>query len=116
MPVRKCSNGKWRIGDGECVYRTEAAANRAYRAYLAMDDDEDNHEDDHEDYHEDYHEDDHKDDHEDEPMSTKKPSAIAKAASTKPAKVVISPPTEKSRCITSIHKMRPSLLITAMRG
>lgn len=46
MPVRKCNNGKWRIGDGECVYTTESAANRAYRAYLAMEDDEDNHEDD----------------------------------------------------------------------
>ncbi|NDD54016.1 hypothetical protein EBZ39_09085, partial [bacterium] len=36
MPVRKCNNGKWRIGDGECVYRTETAANRAYVAYLAI--------------------------------------------------------------------------------
>jgi len=46
MPVRKCSNGKWRIGDGECVYTTEASANRAFRAYLEMEDDEDNHDDD----------------------------------------------------------------------
>ena len=36
MPVEQCSNGKWRIGDGECVYTTEAAADRAYRAYLAQ--------------------------------------------------------------------------------
>ena len=36
MPVEQCSNGKWRIGDGQCVYRSEAAANRAYVAYLAI--------------------------------------------------------------------------------
>jgi len=36
MPVEYCeSNGKWRIGDGECVYTSEANANEAYRAYLA---------------------------------------------------------------------------------
>ena len=36
MPVEQCSNGKWRIGDGQCVYRSESAANRAYVAYLAI--------------------------------------------------------------------------------
>lgn len=35
MPVRKCANGKYRIGSGPCKYRTKAAAQRAYRAYLA---------------------------------------------------------------------------------
>ena len=40
MPVEQCSNGKWRIGDGECVYTTERAANRAYRAYLAIEGEE----------------------------------------------------------------------------
>jgi hypothetical protein len=35
MPVVKCSNGKWRIGNGPCMYHTKAAAERAYRAYLA---------------------------------------------------------------------------------
>lgn len=35
MPVRKCENGKWRIGSGRCMYRTKAEALRAYRAYLA---------------------------------------------------------------------------------
>ncbi|MDD3494115.1 MAG: hypothetical protein PHZ19_11535 [Candidatus Thermoplasmatota archaeon] len=35
MPVEKCKNGKYRIGTGPCVYKTKAAAERAYRAYLA---------------------------------------------------------------------------------
>lgn len=35
MPVRKCSNGKWKIGKGKCMYKTKAAAERAYKAYLA---------------------------------------------------------------------------------
>jgi HK97 family phage prohead protease len=35
MPVESCENGKWRIGDGECIYRSEESANRAYVAYLA---------------------------------------------------------------------------------
>lgn len=35
MPVRMCANGKFRIGDGPCVYDTKAAADRAYAAYLA---------------------------------------------------------------------------------
>ena len=35
MPVTKASNGKWRIGSGKAMYKTRAAAERAYRAYLA---------------------------------------------------------------------------------
>ena len=35
MPVRKCSNGKWRIGEGPCIYKSEKSAERAYRGYLA---------------------------------------------------------------------------------
>ena len=35
MPVRKCSNGKYRIGNGKCVYKTKSSANKAYKAYLA---------------------------------------------------------------------------------
>jgi len=34
MPVRKCSNGKWRIGNGPCIYTSKEKANRAYTAYL----------------------------------------------------------------------------------
>lgn len=34
MPVRKCSNGKYRIGDGKCMYNSKASAERAYRGYL----------------------------------------------------------------------------------
>ena len=34
MPVRKCSNGKYRIGDGKCIYKSKASAERAYRGYL----------------------------------------------------------------------------------
>ena len=35
MPVTLCSNGKYRIGDGECIYTTRDNAESAYRAYLA---------------------------------------------------------------------------------
>ena len=35
MPVYECSNGKYRIGDGECIYTTRDNAESAYRAYLA---------------------------------------------------------------------------------
>lgn len=34
MPVRKCSNGKYRIGNGKCVYDTKSKAEAAYKAYL----------------------------------------------------------------------------------
>lgn len=35
MPVKKCNNGKWRIGEGDCIYKTREKAIKAYRAYLA---------------------------------------------------------------------------------
>jgi len=35
MPVLKCANNKWRIGGGPCMYKTKAAADRAYAAYRA---------------------------------------------------------------------------------
>lgn len=35
MPVRKCDNGKYRIGNGPCMYKTKAAADKAYAAYRA---------------------------------------------------------------------------------
>jgi hypothetical protein len=36
MPVIKCSNGKYRIGDGQCMYHSKEKAERAYKAYLAQ--------------------------------------------------------------------------------
>jgi hypothetical protein len=36
MPVRKCPNGKWRIGSGECMYTSREKAVAAYQAYLAQ--------------------------------------------------------------------------------
>jgi len=36
MPIYRCeSNGKYRIGEGECMYRSEESAREAYVAYLA---------------------------------------------------------------------------------
>lgn len=35
MPVIKCSNGKYRIGSGPCMYKDKASAERAYAAYRA---------------------------------------------------------------------------------
>jgi len=43
MPIYRCDNGKYRIGDGECVFTTRQNAIQAYAAYLAQEDDEDNH-------------------------------------------------------------------------
>ena len=40
MPVYSCGNGKFRIGDGECMYTSRASAERAYVAYLAQENDE----------------------------------------------------------------------------
>jgi hypothetical protein len=34
MPVLKCSNGKFRIGTGPCIYTSQKNAEKAYRAYL----------------------------------------------------------------------------------
>lgn len=36
MPVHKCSNGKYRIGEGKCMYDSKEKADRAYKAYLAQ--------------------------------------------------------------------------------
>lgn len=35
MPVYKCSNNKYRVGTGKCMYKTKSAANKAYAGYLA---------------------------------------------------------------------------------
>jgi len=35
MPVRKASNGKWKIGSGKAIYKSKASAERAYAAYRA---------------------------------------------------------------------------------
>jgi len=35
MPVKKCANGKWRIGSGECQYDTKKSAESAYEGYRA---------------------------------------------------------------------------------
>ncbi len=35
MPVIKCSNGKYRIGDGSCIYDTEEKATEVWQAILA---------------------------------------------------------------------------------
>lgn len=40
MPVTRCENGKYKIGDGECIYTSRASAERAYVAYLAEENDE----------------------------------------------------------------------------
>ena len=39
MPVTRCENGKYKIGDGECMYNSEESAERAYVAYLAEEED-----------------------------------------------------------------------------
>ena len=36
MPVKKCSNGKYRIGSGDCMYTTKEKAERAQQAYYAQ--------------------------------------------------------------------------------
>ena len=40
MPVTRCENGKYKIGDGECIYTSRENAERAYVAYLAQEADE----------------------------------------------------------------------------
>lgn len=35
MPVHKCSNGKYRIGTGNCIYDSKEKAEKAYKGYLA---------------------------------------------------------------------------------
>lgn len=34
MPVIKCSNGKYRIGHGPCMYHSKDSAEKAYKGYL----------------------------------------------------------------------------------
>jgi len=36
MPIYSCSNGKYRIGEGDCMYETRESARDAYIAYLAQ--------------------------------------------------------------------------------
>ena len=40
MPIYSCGDGTFRIGDGKCMYRSRASAERAYVAYLAQEEDE----------------------------------------------------------------------------
>ena len=40
MPIYRCSNGKYRIGEGECMYTSRSNAERAYVAYLAEEGDD----------------------------------------------------------------------------
>jgi len=35
MPIYKCSNGKWRIGNGGCVYDTQDKATKVWQAILS---------------------------------------------------------------------------------
>lgn len=35
MPCIKCSNNKWRLGSGNCMYKSKAKCERAYKAYKA---------------------------------------------------------------------------------
>jgi hypothetical protein len=35
MPVTKCANGKYRIGNGKCIYTSKKKAEKAYKAYIA---------------------------------------------------------------------------------
>jgi hypothetical protein len=35
MPCVKCSNGKWRLGSGKCMYTTLEKCKAAERAYYA---------------------------------------------------------------------------------
>ena len=39
MPIYSCGDGTYRIGDGKCMYRSRASAERAYVAYLAQEED-----------------------------------------------------------------------------
>ena len=35
MPVIKCANDKWKIGNGQCIYETEEKATQVWQAILA---------------------------------------------------------------------------------
>lgn len=45
MPIYRCDNGKYRIGDGECVYTSEANAARAMAEYHDEEEENENHND-----------------------------------------------------------------------
>lgn len=36
MPVIKCSNGKWRVGQSQCIYETKEKATEVYQAIIAQ--------------------------------------------------------------------------------
>jgi hypothetical protein len=36
MPVIKCGNGKWRVGQGQCIYETKEKATQVYQAIIAQ--------------------------------------------------------------------------------
>ena len=36
MPISKCSNGKWKIGQGDCIYPTKEKALEVWQAILAQ--------------------------------------------------------------------------------
>ena len=36
MPVFKCSNGKWRVGNSDCIYDTKTKAEEVWKALLAQ--------------------------------------------------------------------------------
>ena len=40
MPIYSCGGGKYRIGDGECIYTSRDSAERAYIGYLAEEEDD----------------------------------------------------------------------------
>ena len=42
MPISRCLNGKYKIGQGDCIYTTRENAEAAYVAYLAQEDDDEN--------------------------------------------------------------------------
>lgn len=35
MPVKQCTNGKWRVGTGECIYDTKEKAIEVWQAIIA---------------------------------------------------------------------------------
>ena len=44
MPVKECPNGKYRIGEGKCVFETKEKAESAYKGYLASKGEKENNE------------------------------------------------------------------------
>ena len=37
MPVTKCQNGKWKIGNGNCIYDTKEKAMEVWKAIISTD-------------------------------------------------------------------------------